>query len=141
MKLFKRHILKSVTWRVIGSLDTLFLAWLFSGDFNFSLQISGYELISKTILYYTHERIWFRSSLKNSKRRHFIKTLSWRIIGTVDTIILSLLVIGNPLTSFKIGGAETLTKMILYYLHERIWYSFDFGLNEFRSNKINTYGK
>ena len=141
MKLFKRHILKSVTWRVIGSLDTLFLAWLFSGDFNFSLQISGYELISKTILYYTHERIWFHSSLKNSKRRHFIKTLSWRIIGTVDTIILSLLVIGNPLTSFKIGGAETLTKMILYYLHERIWYSFDFGLNEFRSNKINTYGK
>jgi uncharacterized membrane protein len=43
-------------------------------------------------------------------------------------MLLSWLVTGNPLTGLKIGLSELLTKMILYYLHERVWYRIDFGL-------------
>ncbi len=56
----KRHIAKSVTWRAIGTLDTVLLAWIISGDLAIGASIGGFELITKTILYYLHERIWYR---------------------------------------------------------------------------------
>ncbi len=47
----------------------------------------------------------------------------------MDTVLLAWLISGNPMTGFKIGAAEVVTKMILYYFHERAWYKFNFGLN------------
>lgn len=135
MKLSKRHIAKTISWRIIGSLDTLALAWLISGDLSLGIQISGFEIITKMILYYMHERAWFKSSIKESNKRHLIKTFSWRLIGTLDTIILSWIITGNPLTGLQIGGAETITKMLLYYGHEKLWYRISFGLDRFRQKK------
>ena len=67
--------------------------------------------------------------LKNpSFKRHIAKTITWRIIGTIDTMILGWFVTGNPITGLKIGGLEVLCKMILYFIHERIWYKMNFGL-------------
>lgn len=63
-----------------------------------------------------------------SVKRHIAKTLTWRIVGTLDTMALGWIITGNPLTGLKIGGAEVLTKMILYFVHERIWYNINFGL-------------
>ena len=64
-----------------------------------------------------------------SYKRHIAKTISWRIIGTADTIILSGLITGSWSTGLTIGGVEVFTKMILYFIHERIWYKFSkFGL-------------
>jgi uncharacterized membrane protein len=66
-----------------------------------------------------------------SYKRHLAKTISWRIIGTLDTMILSGLVTGSLLIGVTIGGIEIVTKMILYYLHERAWYRFsNFGLTD-----------
>lgn len=59
--------------------------------------------------------------------RHILKTITWRIIGTIDTIMLAWLITGDPATGLKIGGVEVVTKMILYYVHERIWYKIPFG--------------
>ena len=67
-----------------------------------------------------------------SHKRHIAKTITWRIVGTIDTIILSWIISGNPFTGLKIGFAEVITKMILYYLHERTWYKINYGLNERR---------
>jgi uncharacterized membrane protein len=64
-----------------------------------------------------------------SLRRHILKTLTWRIVGTIDTILLGWLVSGNPMVGITIGSFEVVTKMILYFLHERIWYKIDFGVN------------
>lgn len=61
-------------------------------------------------------------------KRHIAKTITWRIIGTIDTMILGWIITGNVLTGIKIGGMEVLTKMILYFLHERIWFKINFGL-------------
>lgn len=64
-----------------------------------------------------------------SRKRHILKTISWRIIGTLDTIILSGIITGSWKFGLAIGGVEIVTKMILYYLHERAWYKFsNFGV-------------
>lgn len=59
-----------------------------------------------------------------SHKRHILKTISWRVIGTIDTIILSWIITGSVKWGLTIGGVEILTKMVLYYLHERFWYKF-----------------
>ena len=66
-----------------------------------------------------------------SYKRHIAKTITWRILGTLDTFLLSWILTGSVKVGVAIGGAEVVTKTILYYFHERAWYKFsDFGLKE-----------
>lgn len=132
----KRHFIKSISWRIIGTLDTLILSYVLTGSMSFSLSISGVDFFSKLILYYFHERIWFISKIRNANKRHLFKTFSWRAVGSLTTFIVALIVTGNPLTGFKIGFVETLTKMILYYAHEKMWYRISFGLIERKSKDV-----
>ena len=134
MKLSKRHIAKTISWRLIGTIDTIVLSWLISGDLSLGLQIGFLEVITKMILYYFHERLWFKSNMLNTNKRHLAKTFSWRAIGTLDTFMLGWLITGNPLTGLKIGGAEVVSKMLLYFGHEKIWYKINYGLD--RRNKV-----
>ena len=142
MKLSKRHLAKTLSWRFIGTLDTMVLSWFITGDFSVGLKIGGFELISKMVLYYFHEQLWFKSNITNTNKRHLLKTFSWRTIGTLDTILLSWLITGNPLTAFKIGIAEVFSKMLLYFGHEKLWYKINYGLN-LRNNvkRLKDFGK
>lgn len=141
----KRHALKAVTWRIIGTLDTMMLAWIISGNPLMGVKIGFAEVLTKMLLYYLHERVWFKINitkdgiLRESRMRHLFKTVTWRAVGTIDTMLISWIISGNPLLGVKIGVAELLTKMVLYYLHERAWYRINFGL----SHRIKTeeYGK
>lgn len=126
--MIKRHIAKTISWRCVGTLDTLLLSWLISGDLFVGVKLSLLEVITKMIFYYSHERIWFKSSLKKSNKRHILKTFSWRAIGTLDTIVLAWVISGDSTIGLKIGVAEVITKMILYYLHEKVWYKSNYGL-------------
>ena len=66
-----------------------------------------------------------------SYKRHIAKTVSWRIIGTLDTMLLSSIITGSWTLGLTIGGVEVLTKTLLYFLHERAWYKFSkFGLDK-----------
>lgn len=56
-----------------------------------------------------------------SYKRHLAKTITWRIIGTLDTILVSGLISGSWGVGLAIGGIEFFTKMVLYFLHERAW--------------------
>jgi uncharacterized membrane protein len=56
--------------------------------------------------------------------RHLAKTITWRIIGTIDTMILGWIITGDLKLGLAIGGIEVITKMILYFFHERLWYKF-----------------
>ncbi|MCT4561501.1 MAG: DUF2061 domain-containing protein [Crocinitomicaceae bacterium] len=49
------------------------------------------------------------------------KTLSWRVIGTLDTMCISYVLTGKLDMALSIGGIEVISKMLLYYLHERTW--------------------
>jgi uncharacterized membrane protein len=53
--------------------------------------------------------------------RSFAKAVSWRFVGSMDTFILSWLVTGNPVWAGTIASAEAVTKITLFYLHERAW--------------------
>ena len=132
---YKRHIAKTITWRMVGTVDTILISWMITGDPFTGLKIGFTEVITKMVLYYFHERLWYRVSMPESRKRHLFKTVSWRMIGTLDTMILAWIISGNPLTGVKIGMVEVVTKMILYYLHERAWYRINFGLPSRRSNK------
>lgn len=59
--------------------------------------------------------------------RSFVKALSWRFIGTLDTIVISWVITGKMILAFSIGAFELMTKTILYYFHERIWNSIKWG--------------
>ena len=66
-----------------------------------------------------------------SYKRHIAKTISWRVVGTLDTIILSGIITGSWELGLAIGGVEVFTKMILYFLHERVWYKYSkYGVND-----------
>ncbi len=59
MILKRRHFAKAVSWRVIGSLDSLVVAWLVTGSFEIGAILGGVKLITATLLYYFHERVWY----------------------------------------------------------------------------------
>lgn len=59
--------------------------------------------------------------------RSIVKTISWRTVGTLDTIIVSYFITGNLIMAASIGSIEVITKMILYYFHERAWNRLKFG--------------
>ena len=62
-------------------------------------------------------------------KRHILKSVTWRIVGTLDTIIISGLITGSWEVGLAIGGIEIISKMVLYFLHERAWYKFsNFGI-------------
>lgn len=50
-----------------------------------------------------------------------IKSVSWRIVGTLDTMIISYFITGKVTIALSIGTVEVITKTILYYFHERVW--------------------
>jgi len=129
-KISKRHVVKSLSWRFIGSLDTLLFAWLVTGNFSDGLNVSLVTTITKLVWYYIHEQLWFKSSMADSNKRHIIKTFSWRFVGTIDTVVLGWILTGNPLIGLKIELSETVSKMLLYFGHEKLWYKINYGLDK-----------
>jgi uncharacterized membrane protein len=69
-----------------------------------------------------------------SRFRHILKSITWRIVGTLDTMILGWIITGDPITGVKIGGLEVITKMILYYFHERAWMRVPLGLEKINND-------
>jgi uncharacterized membrane protein len=57
---YKRHLVKTITWRIVGTIDTMILGWLVTGDIKLGLAIGGFEVITKMALYFFHERIWYK---------------------------------------------------------------------------------
>jgi uncharacterized membrane protein len=68
--------------------------------------------------------------------RSVVKTISWRTVGTLDTIIVSYFVTGNLVMAASIGSIEVITKMILYYFHERAWNKLKFGTSKTNRKRL-----
>ncbi len=65
--------------------------------------------------------------MKEKFKRSLVKTFSWRITGTLDTILVSLIITGDINTAAAIGVVEVFTKLLLYFVHERIWNRISYG--------------
>ncbi|WP_026837606.1 DUF2061 domain-containing protein [Gillisia sp. JM1] len=59
--------------------------------------------------------------------RSVLKAISWRVVGTIDTIVISWILTGEMKTALAIGSVELVTKMLLYFGHERIWDKINYG--------------
>lgn len=59
--------------------------------------------------------------------RSLVKAVSWRLTGSIDTMIISFLITGKIKWALTISGVELFTKIFLYYVHERIWHKIPFG--------------
>ncbi len=128
-----------MSWRIIGTIDTIVISFFVTGTLAKALSIGLTEVITKVLLFYVHERVWqaFGSNMAESRKKAIIKAVSWRITGTLDTIFLSFIIISlgnetaNTAPAFAqattIGSIELATKITLFYFHERIWNNIKWG--------------
>ena len=142
-----RSLIKGASWRMVGTMDTIFLSFIFTGKISTALSIGGVELFTKIFLFYLHERVWMRikfgtwltvengQEVKHEKHfRSVIKGVSWRGVGSLDTFWIALVVNHQAphatQTAFYIAGTEVITKVALFWLHERIWMRVGWGRME-----------
>ena len=64
---------------------------------------------------------------KVSRKRSLIKTITWRAIASLDTFLIVWLVTKKLSWAGTIASLEIITKMILFYLHERGWNYIKWG--------------
>jgi len=65
--------------------------------------------------------------MRESHRRSIVKALSWRFIATLITGITALIVTGEIKVAVEIGLIDTIAKLAVYYLHERLWNRLKYG--------------
>lgn len=53
-----KSLVKSISWRILGTLDTIAISWALTGTLSVALSIGSIEIFTKFLLYYGHERIW-----------------------------------------------------------------------------------
>jgi len=68
-------------------------------------------------------------------RRTIAKTLTWRVLASLDTFVISWIITGNVWAGLSIASIEVITKLIFYYVHERAWSHIDWGLLPFSRDK------
>lgn len=69
-----------------------------------------------------------------SHPRSILKAVSWRTVGSIDTFILGLLFTGgNAKIAGSIAGTEVITKILLFYFHERAWSLVKWGHRPYRT--------
>lgn len=132
-----RSFIKAVTWRIIGSFSLVFVSYLFTGKFTISVALGLIDVIANLLLYFFHERIWEsiawgRSfwdhlSFADKKSRSLLKSITWRILGSASTMLISYALTGKPFVSLALTITDALLNMVEYYLHERVWDKIKFG--------------
>jgi sulfate adenylyltransferase subunit 1 len=71
---------------------------------------------------------WLKA-IREQKRRSVLKAVSWRVIGSVATVAAAFLLTQDTRLAAAIGATEVVTKLVLYYGHERLWTRIKFGLS------------
>lgn len=62
-----------------------------------------------------------------TQKRSIVKTITFRIIATITTVILVLIFTENLALASIIGVLDLISKLIIYYLHERVWNKVSWG--------------
>jgi len=116
-----RSVIKGISWRIIGTTDTIIIATFITGDYHKAFSIGGIELLTKIFLFYLHERLWFRIKIENFHVRSIVKGIAWRGVAFFDTFMISYFITHVPVNAAQIAGIELFTKIPVFYLHERLW--------------------
>ena len=68
-----------------------------------------------------------KKTLEEKLKRSLAKTVSWRVVGTIATVIISYIITGTLALAFSIGIIELISKLVLYFFHERAWNKIKWG--------------
>ncbi len=86
-----KSIMKSVSWRIVGTLDTIIISYFITGKVTLALSIGSIEVLTKTILYYFHERLWahihrikLNLSFKSNERHYNVKRVERSAVGQIN---------------------------------------------------------
>lgn len=135
-----RSLTKSITWRVIGTLNLMVVSFIYTNSYIFSANIGVIDLVSNIILYFIHERLWNMTdwgqlSIDNlfaeTRRRSISKAITWRVLASSYLVLISYLISNQIITSLGIMAIDTIANIIEYYLHERVWDKIEWGKNEY----------
>lgn len=130
-----RSLIKGISWRIVATADTIVVVLLVTClnddcSLDNAIKIGAIEFLIKYFVYYLHERAWQKVLFNRAvtQIQTLQKTISWRIIATAMTFVIS----GSVLNSFDeialyIALTELFTKFVLYYLHERLWLRLPLG--------------
>ena len=134
----ERSLVKGISWRIIATTDTFLVVFIITCvldqcSVENALKIGFIEFFLKLLIYYAHERAWLQliKSFIFSKQQSLLKTISWRLVATTTTFLIS----GAVLNEFNeiallIALLELISKFILYYFNERIWIRIPLGLKK-----------
>ena len=134
----ERSLVKGISWRIIATTDTFLVVFIITCvldqcSVENALKIGFIEFFLKLLIYYAHERAWLQliKSFIFSKQQSLLKTISWRLVATTTTFLISGAVLNefNEIALF-IALLELISKFILYYFHERIWIRIPLGLKK-----------
>lgn len=126
---------KNLSWRTLAFLDTFVLTFFLAthdplhalmGAAWRAAKIALSEFATKSVLFWIHERVWSRIQVgkratKEQRVRSLIKTVSWRVTGSADTMLLTFIFTGRFSIAVLVTSFEVVTKLVLFYLHERVW--------------------
>lgn len=121
MDSYKRSMLKSLVWRIIGVFWLAMITWIFTRSY---IQTSLTTFIHHGVflfVFYLHERFWLHSRMK-PKVRYAVKAVTYEII--LCNVILGLItyfVIGDIKKMTAITLIYTQSKLILYYFYDWLW--------------------
>jgi len=96
-------------------------------DFRYyqTIHIDEYEKLKNDSL----ELQIIKSRKSVSYKRHVLKAVSYRVLGSLQTCLISYFFTGNFWVAGSIGLTEIFIKPMIYFLHERAWYTFsDYGI-------------
>ena len=68
--------------------------------------------------------------MKETRARSIIKSVTWRVTATIATIIIVYLFTGHLTIALSVGIIEVITKLLIYYFHERAWATIKWGITK-----------
>lgn len=85
-------------------------------------------MIADQLILNKKEKTDFQQDRKSERPiRSIAKAFSWRVVGTLDTLIISYILTGKIALAASIASIDFLTKMVLYFFHERVWNLVSWG--------------
>lgn len=117
-----KSILKSVIWRILGVFILTSVVYFFTKNWIITGLIAIIHHGTFLLVFYLHERFWFKINRITGKARRIIKALTYEIIlGMGLGGLIVLMVTGRWSAVTQITITYTIIKIITYYFYEKVW--------------------
>ena len=114
--------LKSIIWRIMGVFVYATIFYIFTHKWQITLKSTLTHHLTFLLVFYLHERVWFRIKNISEKRRAILKALIYEVIlGMGLGGLIVFFFTGSWKSVTLITGTYTLVKIIMYYIYELIW--------------------